>query len=161
MSWHIALGLVVVSLAAAWSVREWARATQWGLPRWPPAAERPLVCESCGRRFPYLTREALPPGLETLGADGLLLLHVRAEHHQLLGFFHGRLPESKRAVVPRPPPEVWHAQRREMLTEDQWRARRLPVPASAIGSAARAVLRRRAMAGAGTQSEFCWEQPSG
>jgi hypothetical protein len=105
------------------AIRSWARATTWGLPRWQEPVARPLVCETCGRRFQYLTRDALPPGLESLGADGLLVLHVRAQHHELPGRWHGQLPTPVRALVPRLPPERWHATRRELLTEDQWRAR--------------------------------------
>jgi len=115
----IAIGALVM---LAFGIRSWARATTWGLPRWR-TAERPLVCETCGRRFQYLTREALPPGLESLGADGLLLLHVRAEHQEMPGRWHGQLPHRVRALVLRPAPESWHARRRELLTEDQWRER--------------------------------------
>jgi hypothetical protein len=110
------------------AIRSWARATTWGLPRWQKPVERPLVCETCGRRFQYLTRDALPPGLESLGADGLLVLHVRAQHQQVPGRWYGQLPKPARAPVPRLPPERWHARRRELLTEEQWRARQLSPP---------------------------------
>lgn len=120
MTWLVA----VAALAAlGLAVRSWAGATTWGLPRWHEPVERPLVCETCGRRFHYLTREALPPGLEALGADGLLMLHVRAQHQELAGHWHGRLPRRARPPVLRPPPESWHRRRRELLTEEEWRAR--------------------------------------
>lgn len=101
-------------------IRSWARATAWGLPRWQEPVARPLVCETCGRRFQYLTREALPAGLESLGGDGLLVLHVRAQHQQAPGRWHGLLPRCARVAVVRPPPEGWHGWRRELLTEEQW-----------------------------------------
>lgn len=116
------IGFIILLLVGG-GVREWARATTFGVPRWPAPEVRPCECEICHRRFPYLNPEALPKGMEALEANGLLVLHVRAQHYQLAGYWHGRLPKRKRGVVVRPPPEVWHAQRQELLTEEQWRRR--------------------------------------
>jgi len=128
MPWFItAIG---AGAALGFGIRSWARVTTWGLPRWQEPVERRLVCETCGRRFQYLTREALPPGLESLGADGLLVLHVRAEHLEAPGRWHGELPKAARAPVRRLAPERWHKRRRELLTEEEWRARQTP-PAQA------------------------------
>jgi hypothetical protein len=113
----LALGLVAFMLPLA--VREWAKATAWGLPAWPrTGADRPLVCETCGRAFPFVNQEALPPGREALSADGLLVLHTRAQHQELPGPLYGTLPKTKRKTckILRPPAEVWHQQRNHRVS---------------------------------------------
>lgn len=110
-------------LTVATGVVIYAQSIGWGLPRWPKPQPQPCVCATCGRGFPYLNPEALPEGMEALGADGLLQLHVRAQHQQLPGYWYGRLPVRKVTAPARRPPEFWHGKRTELLTEEQWRGR--------------------------------------
>lgn len=117
--WQVLLGTIALVVMILWGVKLWLRATSWGLPTWPVfTSSKPLVCETCQRTFPYLNESTLPKGMESLKADGLLVLHVRAQHHEAPGFWHGKLPKTKRKVckVLRPPPEVWHQQRNHKVT---------------------------------------------
>ncbi len=52
--------------------------------------------------------------MKGLGSEALLTLHVRAQHYEAPGFWHGKLPKTRRRVVCKvlkPPAEIWHQQR--------------------------------------------------